>query len=58
MLLTLEVATTGFVPFVSDSDSILTIMLSSLVAALGAFLLTFVAGFAYDIERQGSDVGC
>lgn len=57
MLLTLEIATTGFVPFVSDSESILTIMLSSLAVALGAFLLTFVAGFAHDIERQSRGVG-
>ena len=56
MLMTLQIATTGFVPLVSDSDAALTVMLSSLVLALGAFLLTFVAGFAHDIERQGSSM--
>jgi hypothetical protein len=57
MLLTIEIATTGFVPCVSDSDTVLVIMLSSLGVALGAFLLTFVAGFAADIERQSNAVG-
>ena len=58
MLLSLGIATTGFVPFVSDSDAVLTIMLLSLAVALGAFLLTFVAGFAYDIEKQSRGAGC
>jgi hypothetical protein len=57
LVLVLEIATFGFVPGVNDPDLILTIMLSSLGVGLGIFLLTFVAGFAYDIERQAKIVG-
>ena len=39
------------IPGVNDSDLISTIMLSALGVGLGVLLLTFVAGFAYDIER-------
>ena len=50
----LVIAVTGFVPGVNDPDTALTIMLASLVVGLGILLLTFVAGFAHDIERQVS----
>jgi len=52
LVMALEIAIFGFVPGVNDPDLILTIMLSSLGVGLGVFLLTFVAGFAHDIERQ------
>ena len=51
ILFTLEIAIFGFVPGISDPDLILTIMLSALGAGLVILLLTFVAGFAHDIER-------
>jgi hypothetical protein len=54
MLFTLWVATTGVVPGVSDEDTALNVMLSSLPVALVAFLVTFVAGFAHDIEMRPS----
>jgi len=57
VVLALEIAIFGFVPGVNDPDLILIIMLSSLVVGLGVFLLTFVAGFAHDIERQANIVG-
>ena len=57
ILFALEIAMFGFVPGVSDPDLILTIMLSALGAGLGILLLTFVAGFAHDIERQANIVG-
>jgi len=52
IVLALEIAIFGFVPGVNNPDLILIIMLSSLGVGLGVFLLTFVAGFAHDIERQ------
>lgn len=52
LVMALEIAIFGFVPGVNDPDLILTIMLSSLGVGLGVFLLTFVAGFTRDIERQ------
>jgi hypothetical protein len=52
MLATLWIATTGIVPGVSDADAALTVMLSALLVALAAFLVTFVAGFAHDIEMR------
>ncbi len=52
MIGTLWIATTGIVPGVSEADTALAVMLISLLVALGAFLVTFVAGFAHDIEMQ------
>lgn len=57
LVMVLEIAVTGFVPGVNDSDLILTIMLAGLGVGLGVLLLTFVAGFAHDIEKQISVVG-
>ena len=57
IVLALEIAIFGFVPGVNDPDLILIIMLSSLGVGLGVLLLTFVAGFAHDIERQANIVG-
>ena len=57
ILFALEIAIFGFVPGVSNPDQILTIMLSSLGIGLIVLLLTFVAGFAYDIEMQDNMLG-
>ena len=57
LVMALEIAIFGFVPGVNDPDLILIIMLSSLGVGLGVLLLTFVAGFAHDIERQANIVG-
>jgi hypothetical protein len=50
-LAALEIAIFGFVPGVSDLNLSLYIDWSVLVVGLGVMLLTFVAGFADDIER-------
>jgi hypothetical protein len=57
VVMALEIAIFGFVPGVNEPDLISIIMLSSLGVGLGVFLLTFVAGFAHDIERQTNIVG-
>jgi len=57
VVMALEIAILGFVPGVNEPDLISIIMLSSLGVGLGVFLLTFVAGFAHDIERQANIVG-
>lgn len=49
-LIALEIAIVGFVPGVTDSEQKLYICWSFLGAGLGTFLLTFVAGFAHDIQ--------
>jgi len=56
ILFALEIAIFGVVPGQSNPDMILIIMLSALGAGLVILLLTFVAGFAYDIERQANIV--
>jgi hypothetical protein len=50
----LEIATTGFVPGVSDPDAALSIMLFCLGMEVIMFPLTFVTGFAYDIVSRPS----
>ena len=57
LVMALEIAIFGFVPGVNDPDLILIIMLSGLGVGLGVLLLTFVGGFAHDIERQAKIVG-
>ena len=52
LVFALEIATTGFVPFVNDPELALSIMLSCLAMEVIAFPLTFVSGFAYDIVSQ------
>jgi hypothetical protein len=49
-LIALEIAVVGFVPGVNDPEWKLYICWSFLGAGLGTYLLTFVAGFAYDIQ--------
>lgn len=57
LVLTLEIAITGFVPGVNDPDGALVVMLSSLGVGLAVLLLALVAGFAHDIEGQAGAVG-
>jgi hypothetical protein len=57
LVFALEIAITGYVPGVSNPDTALVVMLSSLGVALGALLLASVAGFARDIERTGNPIG-
>jgi hypothetical protein len=51
-LVGLEIAIFGFVPGVTNPDTALSISWSFLLAAWILMLISFVAGFAYDIERQ------
>ena len=54
LLIGLFIAITGFVPGESDSERILGICWAFVFGGgLGMYLLTFVAGFAYDIQKQG-----
>jgi hypothetical protein len=48
----LEIAIFGFVPGVTDADQKLGIVFASLGGGLGLLILTFVAGFAHDIQQQ------
>jgi hypothetical protein len=48
----LEIATTGFVPGVSDPERALAVMLACLGMEVIAFPLTFISGFAQDIRRK------
>ncbi len=53
MLVGLFIAITGYVPGVSDDATILAVCWSFVFGGgLGMFLLTIVAGFAYDIQQQ------
>lgn len=52
-LIGLFIAITGYVPGESDPERILNICWAFIfLSGLGTYLLTFVAGFAYDIEQQ------
>jgi hypothetical protein len=53
-LFALEIAVFGYVPGLSaaDPDAIRNLCWSLLLAALALFLVTFVAGFAHDLQRQ------
>lgn len=55
LLFALVVATTGFVPGVSDPDRALAIMLAALASSFILLILAFVAGFAHDIEARNAD---
>lgn len=57
LITALEIAVFGLVPGTNDPNLVSTIMVTSLGVALGFFLLTFVAGFAHDIERHNLLVG-
>ena len=51
-LIALEIAIFGIVPGVNDADQKLYICWSLLGIGLVAFLFTFMAGFAHDIQKQ------
>lgn len=52
MLTALGIAIFGYIPGVQDMEQVLTINLSMVGAALLVFLVSFVAGFARDIEYR------
>jgi hypothetical protein len=55
MLIGLYIAITGNLPGVSDPDQILAVDLAFVfIGGLGMFLISFVSGFAADIEEQSS----
>jgi hypothetical protein len=50
MIIVLILGITGYIPFVSDAQTVLTVMLVCLGFALILLPLTFISGFARDIE--------
>jgi hypothetical protein len=55
-LIGLFIAITGYVPGISDDERILAICWSFVFGGgLGIFLLTFVAGFASDLQKQAGE---
>lgn len=52
ILFALEIAMFGFVPGMSNPDSIVIVMLSSLGLGLLLLLLSTISGFAHDIRKQ------
>jgi hypothetical protein len=52
LLIALEVATFGVFPGFSDASQLLSILLGSLVAGYGLYIVSFIAGFARDIQRE------
>lgn len=56
ILIALVIAIFGYIPGIPDMDQVLTITLSLVGASLGLFLLAFLAGFAYDIERSSESI--
>ncbi|NLX91912.1 MAG: hypothetical protein GXZ07_10095 [Firmicutes bacterium] len=53
ILYTLQIAIFGFVPGVTDPDSISMVMVSTLGVGLLFLILAFIAGCAHDIDRGG-----
>ncbi|MCG8353580.1 MAG: hypothetical protein MI924_37935 [Chloroflexales bacterium] len=52
ILTALVIAIFGYIPSVQDMERVLNITLAMVGLSLVIFLLAFVAGFAYDIERE------
>lgn len=52
LVIALILATTGFVPMVTNPEVVLSIMLVCLGLEVIAFPLTFVSGFAYDLKAK------
>jgi hypothetical protein len=52
LVFALQIAMTGFVPTVSDPETVLSIMLFCLAAEIVVLPLTFIAGFAHDIAMR------
>ena len=55
LVFVLEIATTGFVPAVNDTEIVLSIMLSCLGMEVMTLPWTFVAGFAHDISLRSAN---
>ena len=53
ILFTLQIAIFGFVPGVSDPDSISMVMVSTLGVGLLFLILAFISGCAHDIDKGG-----
>ena len=53
ILFALQIAISGFVPGVSDPDSISLVMVSTLGVGLLFLILAFISGCAHDIEKGG-----
>ena len=53
-LAALEIAVVGYVPGVSDQTRLLHVCWSILAAGLALFLLSFLSGFAHDIEARST----
>ncbi len=53
ILFTLQIAIFGFVPRISDPDSISMVMVSTLGVGLLFLILAFIAGCAHDIDKGG-----
>jgi hypothetical protein len=51
MLAALFIATTGFFPGLQDPDEVLNVMMSFIGIGPILFLISFVSGFADDIEK-------
>ena len=52
LLIALEISVFGFVPGITNPDTIFTIIWILLFSSLFLINLSFVSGFAHDIERQ------
>jgi len=56
LIFALEIAITGFVPGISNPETVLSVMLGCLVIVLIAIPMTFISGFAYDIAKTNDIV--
>lgn len=56
MVFVLVIGITGFVPGLSDADTIMMVMLCCLAAELVILPLTFISGFAHDIVSNPSSI--
>lgn len=54
MMFSLEIANFGFVPGISNPDSISSVMMTSVLSGLAFLIPAFISGFAYDISKQDS----
>ena len=51
-LLALEIAIFGYFPGIEDAEQLIGLVMASLGAGLACFVLSYVSGFAADIQRQ------
>ena len=52
ILLALEIAIFGYLPGITDDDQLLMIVFGLLGSSLAIYVLTYIAGFAYDIQQR------